>query len=237
MSYLETQGQCPICDAATTFVAETSWLRDDFLCRTCGSIPRERALMVAIARFLPDWPSRRIHEASPTGRGASAKLAKQAAGYSSSQFYPERAPGAVTGGSERNEDLERLTFDNEAFDLFVTQDVMEHVFEPDRAFAEIARVLRPGGMHVFTTPLVNRHQPSEQRARRAPDGSIEHLSLPEYHSNPVDPKGALVTFSWGYDIVHRIYRASGLVSTIVLIDDLSLGIRAEYLEVLVSARV
>ena len=31
-----------------------------------------------------------------------------------------------------------------------TQDVLEHVFQPDRALAEIMRVLRPGGVHVFS---------------------------------------------------------------------------------------
>ena len=82
-----------------------------------------------------------------------------------------------------------------------------------------------------------RTRPSECRARLRPDGQVEHLAAPEYHGNPVDPGGALVTFHWGYDIVHHVYRASGLPSTIVLIDDLSRGIRAELNEVIVSAKL
>ena len=43
-----------------------------------------------------------------------------------------------------------MTFQNESFDLFITQDVFEHVMEPNKAFKEIERVLKPGGAHVFT---------------------------------------------------------------------------------------
>ena len=45
----------------------------------------------------------------------------------------------------RCENLEELTFPDESIDLHISQDVMEHVFQPKRAFAEIARTLRPGG--------------------------------------------------------------------------------------------
>ena len=43
-----------------------------------------------------------------------------------------------------------MTFENESFDLFITQDVFEHVMTPNKAFKEIERVLKPGGAHVFT---------------------------------------------------------------------------------------
>ena len=235
MALLEVDGLCTTCDQVTQFRSEYDWLRDHFKCGKCGSIPRERALMLVIERCMPDWRERRIHESSPGGRGASVKLAR-APGYGASHYFPAMPLGAVAPGGIANENLERLSFPDETFDLVVTQDVMEHVFEPDHAFAEIGRVLKRGGMHVFTTPLVNKHQPSERRARLLADGSIEHLAEPEYHGNPVDPSGSLVTFHWGYDVAHHVYRSSGLLSTIVFIDDLSHGIRAEYIEVIVSSK-
>ncbi|MGH6689355.1 MAG: class I SAM-dependent methyltransferase [Gammaproteobacteria bacterium] len=195
--FLEAEGVCPTCDRATRFVSPYEWLRDHFTCVNCGSVPRERALMATIERWLPDWRDRRIHESSPLGRGASVKLAG-AAGYSASHYVPALPTGTVGPSGLPNENLEGLSFPDETFDLVVTQDVMEHVFEPSRAFAEIARVLRTGGLHVFTTPLVAKARPSERRARRAADGAIEHLAPPEYHGNPVDPNGSLVTFHWGY---------------------------------------
>jgi hypothetical protein len=65
---------------------------------------------------------------------------------------------------------------------------------------------------------------------------VEHLAPAEYHGNPMDPDGALVTIDWGYDIADYLDRASGLSTTIHTIDDLSQGIRAAYIEVLVSRK-
>ena len=49
----------------------------------------------------------------------------------------------------RCENLEELTFDDNTFDLVITQDVLEHVLNPGKAFKEICRVLKPGGAHKF----------------------------------------------------------------------------------------
>jgi hypothetical protein len=62
------------------------------------------------------------------------------------------------------------------------------------------------------------------------------LKNPEYHKNPVDPKGSPVTMHWGFDIVNYIKEKSGLETTIEYIDDLNYGIRSEYIEVLVSIK-
>ena len=39
-------------------------------------------------------------------------------------------------------------------DLAYSRAVMEHLEHPEQAYAEIARVLRPGGVYVFTTPSI-----------------------------------------------------------------------------------
>ncbi len=41
-----------------------------------------------------------------------------------------------------NEDLENQTFQNESFDIVITQDVMEHIYDPGKAFAEVARTFK-----------------------------------------------------------------------------------------------
>ena len=46
--------------------------------------------------------------------------------------------------------------------------------------------------------------PTERRASRAADGSVRHHAEPEYHGNPVDPQGSLVTWHFGYDLAARI---------------------------------
>jgi len=50
---------------------------------------------------------------------------------------------------------ESLRFDDDSFDVVVCVDVLEHVDDLDRVVAEIARVLRPGGLFLFDT--INRN--------------------------------------------------------------------------------
>lgn len=231
----EHAGECPICEAEVTFVAQHSWFRDHLLCPTCKSIPRERAVMYLIEQFYPNWRSLDIFEMAPGDRGATIKL-QEAPGYLASQFDPSLALGERSPHGWINQNAEALTHEDETFDLVVTQDVFEHIFDIDAALREIARVLRPGGAHIFTTPLVNKAQPTAARALRADDGAVEHLAPPEYHGNPVNPDGALVTWYFGFDLAARIVQVAKTPTIIFSLDRLDLGIQAEYIDVLVSLK-
>lgn len=232
---LKSSGRCPACKADTTFVAMDPWLRDHYLCTNCRSIPRERALMAVVDRYFPHWSKLTIHESSPVDRGASRRMRQECANYIASQYFPDAAPGSMVNGV-RCENLEALSFADNSIDLHITQDVMEHVFDPAQVFREIARTLKPGGAHIFTVPIINGHGVSKRRARLEADGSVTHLDEPIYHGNPVSNEGALVTVDWGYDIGRYIFEACGLFTQVVLIDDLSQGIRAELIEVLVTLK-
>ena len=193
--------------------------------------------MFCIERFFPQWRSLSIHESSPLlGRGANRRLAKEAPAYVASLYYPSVAAGTIVNGV-RCENLEHLSFGDESFDLHLTQDVFEHLFDPAAACREIARTLRPGAAHVFTTPLVRKNEPTQFCASLAPDGSVIHLiEPPEYHNNPLSSEGSLVTVNWGYDITTFIFESSGLFTEIVFLDILECGIRAEYIEVLIARK-
>lgn len=233
--FLESSGICPTCLNEVTFASYHPWLRDNYFCSHCGSIPRERALMVTIEKYFPNWHKYTIHESSPINRGASLRLSQECTGYLPSQYYPDHQPGEMVG-IFRNENLEALTFDDESIDLHITQDVLEHLFHPSLAFKEIARTLKPGGAHIFTVPLVRKSTPTVQCARLGDDGEIIHLRTPEYHGNPVSQEGSLVTVYWGYDICQYIYDACGLFTHLVHIENLSQGIKAELNEVLVTVK-
>src|SRR5688572_18167152 len=127
-------GHCCICEADAVFDVRGSWLRDDYRCRACGTIPRNRALVNALNRFLPDWRGLTFHEAAPGGP-LSAFLARSCPGYSSSHFFDDVPRGALRGG-HRSEDLARMTFGDASFDVFCTSDVFEHVIEPELALSE-----------------------------------------------------------------------------------------------------
>jgi SAM-dependent methyltransferase len=231
---IKNTGHCPTCDQDVTFMARTEWLRDNYFCLNCGSIPRERALMLTIERYCPNWRSLTIHESSPGNRGASKRLSKESFRYIPSQYFPDKEPGSIVG-KFRCENLESLTFADESIDLHVTQDVLEHIFHPSKVFKEIARTLKPGGFHICTVPLVNKDKPSKLRAR-INNNEIMYLEPEQYHGNPVGDGKSLVTVDWGFDICQHIFNACGLFTYLIQIDDLSSGIRAEYIEVLVTVK-
>jgi SAM-dependent methyltransferase len=98
------------------------------------------------------------------------------------------------------QNLESLTFDAHAFDLVITSDVMEHVGNPIQAFAEIGRVLAPGGAHVWSVPL---EWPLLQRTvtrARSERGGIVYLEQPRYHSSGVG-EPSLVFNDFGRDLI------------------------------------
>lgn len=232
--FLKSSGHCSTCDREVDFIATQPWLRDYFACSNCGSIPRERALMDVINAYFPNWRNSVIHESSPGYRGASTLLAKECSQYIPSQYFPDKAPGTMVNNF-RSENLEALSFEDESIDLHVSQDVLEHVFHPGKVFKEIARTLKPGGMHIFTVPIVNKGNPSERRAKLE-NGEVVHIQPEQYHGSPIGDGRSLVTVDWGFDICRYIFEASGLFTHLISIDDLSRGIRAEYIEVLATTK-
>lgn len=191
--------------------------------------------MLIIESYYPRWRELIIHESSPGSRGTSRKLKRECKNYLASQYFPGQPIGTIINDF-RNEDLEHQTFADSSFDLVITQDVVEHIYNPEDAFKEIARTLKPGGAHIFTVPIENKHKKTERWAVKGEDNNPIFCKTPEWHGNPIDPKGSPVTMHWGFDIVAYIKAATGLETEIEHIDDLHFGIRAELNEVLVTRK-
>jgi SAM-dependent methyltransferase len=233
LRYPSNIGFCPICDRTTIFVKYRNWLRDYYICIRCNSIPRDRALIHSIQLFASNFENLSVHESSP-GNASSKYLQSRCKNYTCSQYFPETQPGKECHGF-RCENLESLTFENGIFDLFITSDVFEHVMHPDKAFREIARVLKPGGMHIFTMPWYPELEVTRQRAQMV-NGKVKHLEEPIYHGNPIDEKGSLVTFDWGLDFTDFVYAHSKMSTTIHSQINRSLGLEAKFLEVFISRK-
>jgi glycosyltransferase involved in cell wall biosynthesis/SAM-dependent methyltransferase len=223
-------GFCPVCESDTEFIAADPWLRDHYLCSKCGSKPRQRALLRVLAERLPNWKDLKIHESSP----ADDYLKTAAPGYSHSHYLGDQNLGQNVRGS-RNENLECLTFENQTFDLFITQDVLEHVFNPDKAIREMLRVVRPGGAVIFTVP-VHKHLPKTRRRAVHGKTDVVHLQPPEYHGNPVGDGRSLVTWDYGQDFADMVreWCAPQVVQVIDVCERREeFGIDGEYLNVFV----
>lgn len=225
------EGYCVICKKETRFLEYGSWKRDDYRCQLCNSIPRQRALIYALNLFYADWPSLVIHESSPCGP-SSDFLRDKCKSYTASHYFMD-IPAGQHKGVYRCENLEKMTFPSDSFDLFITQDVFEHVMRPGPAFAEIARVLKPSGEHVFTLPWYKDKKKSTKRAR-IENGKIVNLEPPIYHGNPINKTGSLVTYDFGMDLFDIIHNSSGLNTLVYLHEDRKLGLDAEFLEVFIS---
>jgi SAM-dependent methyltransferase len=119
-----------------------------------------------------------------------------------SEYWNDVSPGE-TRGKVRCEDVQNLTFPDASFDMVITQDVFEHVANPEAGFKEIHRVLKPGGYHIFTVPFNRRSTQSVARAR-IEGKEIIHLLPAVYHGDSLRYGGCLVFTDFGPDLTKML---------------------------------
>lgn len=203
-------GKCTICGKKTVFLlfsaTDTQHVREQFHCFSCKSISRQRHVALEILRAF-ECEKRSIQEAlqklktlkvysASSGDPLYKILGEKNPNYVASEYFPD-----VPIGTQKNgvlcQNLEMLTFADSMFDLVVTEDVLEHVANFKKALSEIHRVLRQGGFHIFTVPLLL-DKPTLERAVLE-NGVVKHLLPPEYHGDPI--RGKILAYrTFGYDI-------------------------------------
>ena len=109
-----------------------------------------------------------------------------------------------------HQDLSALTLSERSIDLVLCNDLFEHVRDLQRAFSEIARVLRPGGRLLATCPLAFGQYSSIIKAECDPrSGEIRTIGDAEFHGDPIRPEaGSLVYRIPGWDVLEQL-RAAG----------------------------
>ena len=126
-----------------------------------------------------------------------------------------------------NQNLEALTFPDASFDVVLTSDVMEHVRLAADAHREIRRVLRPGGVYLFTVPHDRGQVATLERVRivdPADPARDEFLMEPEYHGDANSPDNRALAYRlYGLDLDDEL-RGLGFAVDYTREDDLSLGI-------------
>ncbi len=227
---LSNEGYCPICGARTRFESTHVWLRDFYICKICKTCPRQRATAMVIEQVCPNWRELSMHELSPCIPFFSSHCKK----YTSSYYFSDIQPGYVDVSSgKRCENVEDLTYSDNTFDIFMHQDVLEHVFHPEKAMREVMRVLKPGGLHIFTAPKNKQLLASEPRAKLE-NGQVRHIKPEQFHGDPKDPNGVLVTWDYGADFEDLLSAFGGYLINTYVIRDRRYGIDGEYLEVFFS---
>ncbi|MEM7582933.1 MAG: class I SAM-dependent methyltransferase [Acidobacteriota bacterium] len=157
---------------------ERAWfdLREGHHCANCGMSLRVRMLLWTLQRITPKLAGLRILHVNQINHLAAALHAAEVI---ETTYRLDAAPGTEIDGRS-NQDLMNLTFPDASFDLVVHSETLEHVEDPERALAEVRRVLRPGGRQIYTVPLLHERR-SRRRASRAGDGTVTHLLPPSHH--------------------------------------------------------
>ncbi len=169
------------------------------------------SIVAVLKGLVPDLGGKEIYEMSSRGP-LLAFLRARCRRVTCSEYFDDVPPGEFRG-SVQCQDVERLTYPDARFDLCTSTEVFEHVADDARGFAEVRRVLRPGGLLVFTVPLT----PAAKTVERAmiehgPDaratGRIRHLLPPEYHGDWIRGVRRVLAFrNYGQNIVERLLAA------------------------------
>lgn len=199
---------CSVCGNDSRFVCDTDVSLREARCSFCGANVRNSDLAKIVLKAFSNnkyislsqaesfLSNVKIYEAQSIGpvHDSLCRLPH----YTCSEFFPDISPGQRNRNGVLCQDLQNLTFPSENFDLIITQDVFEHILEPEKAFYEIWRVLKPGGFHIFTVPF---HE-GETTLRRVvvEYGKLVYKYPPVYHGDPLREQGVIVCTDFGTDI-------------------------------------
>lgn len=215
-----SRGYCHVCGNGTIFRSyepiDFPCKRNSFICDECGSSARNRHIAKTVLELYPEIDASSLREFStrfegsifiPATTGAIPNALSACEGLVMSEFIDGVDAGELKDGI-LCQDIQATSFCDDCFDLVITEDVLEHVPFPRAAFAEIRRILKPGGHHVATIPMKRKLKKSMPRATLE-NGEIKHLLEPEYHLDPTRPEGILAFTDFGQDLVKEYCSITG----------------------------
>lgn len=181
-------------------------------CIKCRANPAAMCMAAVLEKIEPDLGDLHVYELS--SRGPFFRfLQTRCRQFTFSEFFEDVPPGGSKNGVPC-QDVQRLTYDGQSFDLCTSTDVFEHVPDDGKAFREMYRVLKPGGHLVFTVPMAG--VPGTVERARLVEGRIEHILPPEYHHDHLAGLDKVLCFrNYGSDIVDRLENAGFSTARIV----------------------
>ena len=187
--------RCRCCGGVSSFL-KLDRSRVAMRCLRCGANKRYEALADVLKQHVAGLSKDSMVVELDPNSPLKRILGKHDFKYIRTYYSAADGRGRISRDGSRCEDITNLTFADGSIDLIISSDVLEHVPDIKRAFSETARVLKPGGMHIFTVPL------SESTLCRAvvAGGEVIHLFPAEYHLDPLDPRGVLVFWDYGLNL-------------------------------------
>ncbi len=223
-------GYCAVCDRESEFelpamaadadIHETdAKLREGLRCLGCGLAARKRAAFHAFLQFCEPNPRDRIYiceQISPLFKCLSSEFER----VTGSEFLGEEHVSGrsyrIDGVQFRHEDLTRLSFASGSLEHILAFDVLEHVPNYRKALGECGRCLAPGGRLLLSVPFWLSRDQTHTRASVLASGEIVHHENPQYHGDPLNEKGLLCYYDYGWDILPAVAE-SGISDASLLI--------------------
>jgi len=226
---MHVSGQCNVCGTQTVFFyTDPALYRESLMCGNCLTSSRYRSITRGILRAVkeltgisagslaelssikPDLQLR-IYDTQPpfyvhTNAYPIPDLLAKCPwiDLQLSLYQPEKPFGEVLGTKLTNQNLEALTFADNSFDIVITSDVMEHIRLDYQAHNEIRRVLKRGGVYLFTVPHFRHQFETYYRVAVTDPADPEkdvYLTEREYHGNVNSPDAMALSYrSYGTDL-------------------------------------
>lgn len=179
--------------------------RENLFCPLCGLNNRQRAIageLLARAHSFREAGARpcRLYCMEQTTKFFDTVSTIEGIECVGSEYLGAELEGGDSVGGIRHEDAEALSFADDSFDLVSSNEVFEHLDQPEAAWREAQRVLAPGGELLFTVPFNASAEHNFPRARREGD-KVVHLAEPVYHGNPLATEGSLVFTDFGWEML------------------------------------
>jgi len=200
-----TYGRCTICGKFTPFICiDILAARNNMYCIFCRSSSRKRHVAKLVMETclsdvscIAEMPraNRKLHFLSASFNDSFYKVLSGCEFFYCSDLFPDIPTGTEIKTRVFCQNLEHMTFENDSFDIVVTEDVLEHVENHIKAYKEIHRVLKLGGYHIFTVPFFF-DRPTLVRVDT--DNNI-FLLPPEYHGDYL--RGEILAYrTFGIDL-------------------------------------
>jgi SAM-dependent methyltransferase len=209
------EASCLVCGSWGDYKREEGRpIRETYKCTRCQASLRYRAQAEVILRYFggstvssiselvrqQNFRSLAIYE--PGFIGPFRPYFRYLPHYTQSRYGTDQAIGEKRERRLDNQDLMHLTFVSESFDLIISSDIFEHIRKPYQAFCEVHRVLKEGGMHIFSIPF------SAARARTVypvdTSGPQDvFVEPPRYHGSPATGQ-SLVYTDFGLDMIEEL---------------------------------
>lgn len=211
-------GFCQYCDKPTYFFMD--WLhatdnmpnfRERLKCSRCGLNTRLRVISSFAKNVIKEKNLQDIYlyeQATKFFKLFCEKVKKENTSVNivgSEYLGEDKASGQVYNGI-CHQDACNLSFEDKSFDLLISNDVLEHIFDIDKALGESFRVLKDNGLFIVSIPFNHLQQNTITKAK-IEDGKIVNLEPESYHANPIDKKGSLVVYDYGWDFLDKLKQA------------------------------